>query len=100
MKKEAVWSDSSFILQPSSFRRLPLTQPVFLSTMALIGLFIPDLPPLSPKEDFVMYRWLSLALLVAAVAVAPVQAGSISGHYLEARTCDVWTGPCFANAEM
>ena len=47
-----------------------------------------------------MYRWLSLALLVAAVAVAPVQAGSISGHYLEARTCDVWTGPCFANAEM
>jgi hypothetical protein len=27
-------------------------------------------------------------------------AGSIEGQYLEARTCDVWTGPCFANAEM
>src|SRR5262249_36875846 len=24
----------------------------------------------------------------------------ISGKYVEARTCDVWTGPCFANAEM
>lgn len=25
---------------------------------------------------------------------------SISGHYLEVRSCDVYTGPCFANAEM
>lgn len=25
---------------------------------------------------------------------------SISGDYLEVRTCDVYTGPCFANAEM
>jgi hypothetical protein len=46
-----------------------------------------------------MYRWLSLVALVAAV-VAPAQAGGISGQYIEARTCDVWTGPCFANAEM
>jgi hypothetical protein len=28
-------------------------------------------------------------------------AGSgIAGEYVEARTCDVWTGPCFANGEM
>ena len=47
-----------------------------------------------------MYRWLSLVALVAAVFVAPAQAGGISGQYIEARTCDVWTGPCFANAEM
>jgi len=47
-----------------------------------------------------MYRWLSLALVAAAVLIAPVHAGGISGKYIEARTCDVWTGPCFANAEM
>src|SRR5262245_5379205 len=41
-------------------------------------------------------------LLLAAVALAVV-AGSasagVSGKYVEARTCDVWTGPCFANAD-
>jgi hypothetical protein len=47
-----------------------------------------------------MYRWLSLAILILVVAVAPAAAGGISGQYIEARTCDVWTGPCFANAEM
>src|SRR5689334_18340185 len=47
-----------------------------------------------------MYRWLSLALLLAVVIVVPAQAGGISGQYLEARTCDVWTGPCFAIAEI
>ncbi len=26
--------------------------------------------------------------------------GQISGEYLEMRTCDVYTGPCFANAEV
>lgn len=37
-------------------------------------------------------------LVVAASAVA--SAAQIRGEYLEARTCDVYTGPCFANAEM
>lgn len=37
-----------------------------------------------------------LLLLTASAASAP----TISGEYLEARTCDVYTGPCFANAEM
>lgn len=37
--------------------------------------------------------------LLLAVAT-PAAAIEISGSYLEARTCDVYTGPCFANAEV
>jgi len=33
-------------------------------------------------------------------AVTPAFAAEISGEYLEARTCDVYTGPCFANGEI
>ena len=33
-------------------------------------------------------------------AVTPALAADISGEYLEARTCDVYTGPCFANGEI
>ena len=52
-----------------------------------------------------MYRWLtpgpvSLVVLALVLFTVPAQAGGISGQYIEARTCDVWTGPCFANAEM
>ena len=44
---------------------------------------------------------LSLALLLAGPAVAQVSpAGQISGDYIEFRTADVYTGPCFANAEV
>lgn len=39
----------------------------------------------------------ALALLLATST--PLLA-EISGDYLEVRTCDVYTGPCFANAEM
>ena len=46
-----------------------------------------------------MTRWLPLAALALVVAAAPVSAG-VTGKYVEARTCDVWTGPCFANAEL
>jgi hypothetical protein len=46
-----------------------------------------------------MVRWLTFPAL-ALILVAPVQAAGISGKYVEARTCDVWTGPCFANSEM
>jgi hypothetical protein len=46
-----------------------------------------------------MYRCLAVCV-VALVAAAPAFAGNIKGHYVEARTCDIWTGPCFANAEM
>jgi hypothetical protein len=39
---------------------------------------------------------------IAAVVGVPVcgLAGEISGKYLEARTCQVYTGPCFANSEV
>src|SRR5947208_996499 len=47
-----------------------------------------------------MSRWLALAAVAFIVIATPVQAAGISGEYLESRTCDVWTGPCFANAEM
>ncbi len=39
----------------------------------------------------------ALALLLAA---APLSAAELSGQYIEARTTDVWTGPCFANADF
>jgi hypothetical protein len=47
-----------------------------------------------------MLRWLAPAIFVLGVCVFPVHAAGITGQYVEARTCDVWTGPCFANAEM
>jgi hypothetical protein len=47
-----------------------------------------------------MTRWQALAALVTAVLVAPASAADISGRYVEARNCDVWAAPCFANAEM
>src|SRR5437588_8116903 len=59
-----------------------------------------NLPPCPPSEDFVMIRRLSLVVLALALMAAPVSAAGVSGAYIEARTCDVWTGPCFANAEM
>lgn len=45
----------------------------------------------------------SAALLAAAVSVsfaASIPARSVSGNYIEARTADVYTGPCFANGEV
>ncbi len=48
----------------------------------------------------------STALQFAAVAFLSVtawsasQAATITGEYIESRTCDVYTGPCFANGEM
>lgn len=43
-----------------------------------------------------------IALAVCAVLVLPVAglAADIRGDYLETRTCDVFTGPCFANAQV
>ena len=42
-----------------------------------------------------------VVFVIAMALVTPsVSAAQIRGEYLEARTCDVYTGPCFANAEM
>jgi hypothetical protein len=45
---------------------------------------------------------LSVAAAAAAVFLVPVavSAAEVSGTYLESRTCQVYTGPCFANAEI
>ncbi|HEV3146440.1 MAG TPA: DUF1326 domain-containing protein [Gemmataceae bacterium] len=40
-----------------------------------------------------------LAAVAACIAVSSSLAGEITGKYVEARTCDVYTGPCFANAD-
>lgn len=42
----------------------------------------------------------ALSIAAAATLVSTSQAAQITGEYLEARTCNVYTGPCFANAEM
>jgi hypothetical protein len=47
-----------------------------------------------------MLRYIALAALVLSVAVLPAGAAGLTGQYVEARNCDVWTGPCFANADF
>ena len=41
-----------------------------------------------------------VSLFAAVLAPSLVAAEDISGSYMEARTCQVYTGPCFANAEV
>lgn len=44
-----------------------------------------------------------LSILAAGVLISSaslLQAAEITGEYLEARSCDVYTGPCFANGEI
>lgn len=41
-----------------------------------------------------------LALAAVNPITAPIVTESLEGQYLEVRTCDVYTGPCFANAEV
>ena len=44
---------------------------------------------------------IAVVMLAAATAFAGKQfTPTISGDYLEVRSCDVYTGPCFANAEV
>lgn len=47
-----------------------------------------------------MKRTLTFAALALLFAAAPLSAAGLSGQYIEARTIDVWTGPCFANADV
>jgi hypothetical protein len=47
-----------------------------------------------------MIRGLAIALVALVIVAAPASAAGLTGKYVEVRTCDVWTGPCFANAEM
>jgi hypothetical protein len=36
----------------------------------------------------------------SAAKPTPAQAPQITGQYIEARTADIWTGPCIANSEL
>src|SRR3989440_11186450 len=47
-----------------------------------------------------MARYLFAAVFAVILVAAPVSAAELTGKYVEARTCDVYTAPCFANAEM
>jgi hypothetical protein len=46
-----------------------------------------------------MLRALTICASLALFAPAIVAAGELKGDYLETRTCDVYTGPCFANGQ-
>jgi|SRR5580693_1688662 hypothetical protein len=53
------------------------------------------------KLSFPLAAGAAIALSAALGAASPLAATpSISGDYLEARTSDVYTGPCFANSEV
>lgn len=51
-----------------------------------------------------MYRTIGVAVVSLAIAglgfAAAIPAHDIYGNYVEARTADVYTGPCFANSEV
>ena len=38
--------------------------------------------------------------VLALCATTVAQAGQITGEYIESRSCDVYTGPCFANGQI
>src|SRR2546422_836038 len=57
----------------------------------------------SHNEGTFMKLNTTVALLILAAGSLPAatqSAPEISGSYLEVRSCDVYTGPCFANGEM
>lgn len=53
-----------------------------------------------------MARLAALMLCVLAIAAvsltsaSAVELSGLSGDYMETRTCDIYTGPCFANAQV
>lgn len=47
-----------------------------------------------------MVRAVAFAACLLAGVTGSAVAGTVTGDYIEARTCDVYTGHCFANSEM
>lgn len=47
-----------------------------------------------------MLRSVPLSLAAMLTLAASLQAAEFRGTYMEARTCQVYTGPCFANGEV
>ena len=82
---------------------VPLTRPRLPSTMtrALSPPYPPPPSSHSRKGGFrVMMRMLTLTAVALLAVALPAGAAHLTGQYVECRTCDVYTGPCFANAEM
>ena len=53
------------------------------------------------RHSTVLNSALAVAAIVALSLVAsPLRAEGVTGDYLESRTCDVFTGPCFANSQV
>jgi len=52
------------------------------------------------KGKFMKKTLAVLMTTLAATAALAVTKPSITGDYLEVRSGDIYTGPCFANAEM
>jgi hypothetical protein len=46
-----------------------------------------------------MLRCVGLSFALLACLASSAWAVEISGDYIESRTCDIYTGPCFANSE-
>jgi len=46
-----------------------------------------------------MARWLISSAILSFSMLSSAKAAEIKGQYVEARTCDVYTGACFANAD-
>jgi uncharacterized protein DUF1326 len=42
----------------------------------------------------------ALFLALGGAALPAGDSSAVQGEYVEARTCDVWTGPCFSNGEI
>ena len=53
-----------------------------------------------PSSVSALLSGLALVVLAGLASSRAAQAAEIEGDYLEARTCDVYTGPCFANAQV
>src|SRR5881396_4329957 len=68
--------------------------------MAGCELILPPLLSPTQRRSAPMKRALALAAFALILCSAPLSAAGITGQYVEARTCDVWTAPCFANADM
>src|SRR6185436_17039712 len=66
-----------------------------------IGGFVRIVVTLTRKvKRFMKIQICSFVFALAAAAFAGNTAPTVSGDYLEVRSCDVYTGSCFANAEM
>src|SRR6266571_2040738 len=53
-----------------------------------------------PRRFYSMIRCFLATAVAFVLVAAPAGAAELTGKYVEARTCDVYPAPCFANAEM